>query len=147
LFSKQTNSINSVSGINAWIIHCHFDLERPIVQAPESLGQFGGVGDGRTFFVDPTRFLEAGGLDHQRVAFPMSNRITVPPGIGVVIRKRPPVHEDLPDAVVGFVENYNQPGLLNDLARLPMAVELNRVERQTVRVRMVLAMRRQTLLA
>jgi hypothetical protein len=121
------------------VVDRHLNLQRAEVEAPEAFGQPQHVAGGRAVFIDPRLILEALGLHHQRVALPTTHGIAVPPGLDIAVRQPPAVQEDFASAVVGFVEHHHEAGRLDDLPRLRVQVQLDRVQRQTVCVGVVLA--------
>ena len=135
-------------GIGLGIVHGHFDIESPVVGPADALRHMRFVGHRAAVFIDPRVIQEAGRLHHQRVAFPPSNRVAVPPGLNIVfIGQRTAVCEDLPRASVRLREHHNLARVLNELARLRVKPQLHRVQRQTVGVGMILAVFRQALVA
>ena len=121
------------------VLDRHLNLQRAEGGAADSLGQLQPVAARRAPLVDPRLILEAARLHHQRVALPPARRIAVPPRLRIVGRQRPAVEMDLALAVVGLVEDQDEVRRLDDLPRLRVEMELDRVEGQTVRVGVILA--------
>src|SRR4030095_369239 len=70
------------------------------------------------------------GFDDKRVAIPTADRVAVPPGLRLALRrKRPAIEIDVAYAVVGLVLDENQLLRLDDLARLRLLVELQESHR------------------
>ena len=59
-------------------VHGEFDFQPPVIRAPESLGQFGRLGQRIAFQVEPNAVPQSVGLDHQGVALPLAGRVPVP---------------------------------------------------------------------
>jgi hypothetical protein len=88
------------------------------------------------------------GFDHQRVAFPVSNRVAVPERLRLTLRRQlASVHVDVAEAVVGLVLDDDLVRQLIDLARLRLLVELQESHRQAHRVWIVASLQREALLA
>ena len=64
------------------IVDRDVDLQRAEVQPPEPLGDFAASVSGLPPDVEPAVVAEAGRLDDERVAFPLPDRVAVPPGCG-----------------------------------------------------------------
>ena len=152
LFSAQTNSMSSVSGIRrCWscerewfrkaleVVDRDLDLERPVVAAAESFGHACRVAARCTVFVEPCLVLEADGFHDQRIVFPVAHGVAVPPRLELSRGQLTAVDEDLTLPVVGFVEDRDEVRCLNDLSRLRVQVQLDRMQRQTMRIRVILA--------
>src|SRR5262249_17281365 len=68
---------------------------------------------------------EVVGLDNERVPFPTTYRIAVPPGLGITCRRKlSSIHIDEASAVISLIKKDNEIRRLNDLARLRLHVEL-----------------------
>ena len=79
------------------------------------------------------------GLDDERVAVPVSDRVAVPPRLRLTLRRKLAAIEiDVTDAVVGLVLDQDQLRRLDDLARLRLLMELQESHRHAVGVRIVL---------
>src|SRR6185437_7249425 len=89
---------------------------------------------------------ETDGFNHQRICVPFPHRVAIPPGLRIDGRSAT-VGEYLPLSIIRFVDDQHEAGGLNDFSRLWMAMKLHRMERQAVRILMVFAVLRQTLLA
>src|SRR4029450_12730592 len=77
--------------------------------------------------IEPELVVEADGVDHQRVAFPPTDRVTIP-GVVRIFRVLAAVHEDLTEAMdVAFEAKVDVSGLL---IRRPLG-EAPRVGRDT----------------
>ena len=83
----------------------------------------------------------------QRVAFPPADRVAVPERLDAALRRqRPAVDVDVPQPVVRLVHDRDHAGVLHDLARLPMRVELRQPHREAIGVGVVFHVRRHPLL-
>src|SRR5438552_8276786 len=121
------------------IVDRDVDAQRSVIRPGVSLGHLRLVRERTSVDVEPPAVAEVVGVDDERVAFPVTGGVAVPPGLDVaVFRKRTAVGEDLPDAGIALITNDDQIRRLDDLSRLRMDVELHQSHRQAVRVRVVL---------
>src|SRR5436190_5560367 len=67
--------------VSRWIFNSYVDLQRPVVQPLEPLRQFGLASQWAALDVEPHVVAKPDGLDDQRVAFPVPDRVAVPPGL------------------------------------------------------------------
>src|SRR5206468_11243524 len=81
---------------------------------------------------------ETARLNHESIAFPSSDRVSIPPRLGVGAGQGPAVHEYLAKSVICFIHDDDQLRSLDDLAGLGMIVELHDAHREAMRVGMVL---------
>src|ERR1700677_3451465 len=81
-------------GVGFRIVDRELNVHMSYITARETLGQMHRFGLGMASHIQPFFAVEARGFNHQRIAFPMPNRVTLPRGIRIH-RQRPSVHEDL----------------------------------------------------
>src|SRR5262249_105870 len=72
--------------------------------------------------VEPALVIETGGLDHQRIAVPLADRIAHVNRLYRLL-KRAAIQEDLTPMIVGFEQDRDQSGSLNDLAGRGQSIE------------------------
>ena len=101
-------------GIGLRVVDGELDIHVPHVAPMNSLGQMHGVGRRDTASGQPLLPVETAGLDHQRVALPVADRISHPRRIGIRW-KFAAVGKDLAEGVLIFVQNQDQSGSLDNL--------------------------------
>ena len=80
-------------GERFWIGECHLEFHVSKVAPVETLRDPKRLGLRMPAHIEPAPVIETHGLNHQRVAFPVSDRISQPCGIGI-LRKAPAICED-----------------------------------------------------
>ena len=113
------------------------ELEPAVGDAAESLGDARRAAEVAAVHVEPAVVAEPHRLHHERVAFPPSHRVALPPRLRIVGRQRPAVEQDVPQAAVGLVGNQHLVAGLDDLARLRVRVLLHQPDGQAVGVGVV----------
>src|SRR2546428_5517936 len=131
--------------IGLWIFNRDVDLEMTEGRTPDAFREFHLLAIWTAIDIQPTveravfRSAQVVGLDHKRVAFPVSDRVAVPPWLRIALfRKCAAIHINVPDAVIGFVLDENELRCLNDLSRLRLLMELKETHRHAVGVRIIL---------
>src|SRR5262249_37717722 len=89
------------------IVDRDLNLERPEIRTSDLLRHLRDIAHRAAPRVNPQIVAEAPGLDDERVAFPMPDRIAVPRGVHV-LGERPAVEKDLPVHRVHLVHEYEQ---------------------------------------
>src|SRR5207245_4599200 len=119
------------------IVEGHFQFQVSEVTAPEAFSNPKGLRLRMPANVEPPAVVEACGLDHQCVLFPVPNRVPQPGGIGI-LRKLPAIGEDGSMRTVGrLIEDHDQTGGLHDPGETA-EIEERDADRQTARERAVL---------
>src|SRR5207249_2292746 len=65
--------------VRLWIVHGDRDFQASIVRPLETLGHFRGIAERAPADIKPLVVGEAGRFDDKGIAFPMTDRIAVPP--------------------------------------------------------------------
>jgi hypothetical protein len=105
-------------GVRARIVNRNSVLDHPQIQAPESLYCMQLVGMRMPGEIKPRAVVESYSVHHQRVAFTMADRISVPIWVQL-LGMLPPIEIDLPAAVnISFKQNYEQIRHLQELHRV-----------------------------
>src|SRR5215471_10623471 len=125
-------------GVSLGVVDGDLDVQVAVIGAAVTLDDLAGLGECAAFHVEPAEILEMRRFHDQRVAFPMADRISVPPWFGI-LWQGPAIGEDLPYSAVGFVQNHDHVRGLNHLSRLAVVMELHHSERKAVRVGIVSA--------
>jgi len=97
------------------MVSCQIEVTK--TPAPETLSDVELVGRWMAYEVEPRFAIEPGRVDHQYVLLPSADRIPQPGGISVV-RQRSAIQKNLAVFPKGFIENYHQTRLLDDLDRM-----------------------------
>src|SRR6185503_21309737 len=94
------------------IVHGHVNLEVRIVQTPEALGELRLLTVRAAVDVEPSIVraifgaAQVVGFNHERIAFPATNRVAIPPRLRLTLRRQLTAIEiDVADAVVRLVLN------------------------------------------
>src|SRR5688572_32508701 len=132
--------------VRLWVIDGDVDLESAVVYPAESFSNLGSGCQWCSTNIQPFAVADVARLNDQRIPFPLSDGIAVPPGFDVGAGKWPSIHEDLTQTAVGFVNDQDHVGSLNHLSRLWMGMELHESHRQAMRIGVVLAVVRHALL-
>src|SRR5436309_6558896 len=132
--------------IGLGVVYGDIDLEFPKYRTAESLDESRFVAVGTAVHVQPAIIwpgfgaAQIVGLHDQRVTFPSSGRVAVPPRFLLPLwGKAWAARVGVPESVIGFVQDGNQRRRLDDLPRLWLHVELRDAHRQAIRVGIVLA--------
>jgi hypothetical protein len=96
-------------GVHLGVVKGHFDIHVPVVAAAVAFHDVQGFAVGVAETVEPGFVVEAGGLDHERVAFPSADGVAEPGWLRHFLGKRPTVCVDLAMAC-GFEQDDDQPG-------------------------------------
>ena len=75
------------------IVDRDLDFKVAVVRTPEPLGDFAGRSQRATANIQPDVVNETGCFDDQSVPFPLSYRVAVPPGFGILARQGPSIRE------------------------------------------------------
>jgi hypothetical protein len=89
--------------IRLGVVYGDFDLKRSVIQTTELLGDFSRIGQRGPADIQPASIPEAARFNNERVAFPLSDGVSVPPGFGIRTRKRPSVQMDLAKPLIGLI--------------------------------------------
>src|SRR5881397_2696092 len=102
-------------GVSFGIVNGDFDLQIPEIWPMESLGDFRRIGQRVADDIQPTLVDETARLNHESIAFPSSDRVSIPPRLGVGAGQGPAVHEYLAKSVICFIHDDDQLRSLDDL--------------------------------
>src|SRR6187200_1529957 len=120
------------------VVHRDVDFHPSVVHAPESFRELCHVAQWRPNDIEPATVSQPRGFDDERVTVPLANRVSIPPGLRIVVRQRTSIGEYLTHAGAGFVQNHEEARRLNELSRRPLRVELDDTHGEAVRLRIVL---------
>src|SRR6185436_2940211 len=131
--------------IGLFIFNRDVDLEMTEGRPPNAFREFRLLAIRTAVDIQPTveravfRSAQVIGLDHKRVAFPVSDRVAIPPWLRIALfRKCAAIHIDVTYAVIRFVLDENELRRLNDLSRLRLLMELKETHREAIGVRIIL---------
>src|SRR5262249_36769644 len=101
--------------VGLWIFNRDVDLEMTERRAPDSFGEFRLLAVRTAVDIQPTveravfRPAQVVGFDHERVAFPVPDRVAVPPRLRIAwLRKRAAIHINVAYTVIRFVLDENE---------------------------------------
>src|SRR6185312_4077379 len=109
------------------------------IRPAKFLDHLSGIRQRAAVDIEPHIIAETRGLDHERVAIPMTNRVAIPPRLHVFGRQRASIRKDLANPGLRLIKDRRHGRRLNNLARLRMLMQLHKTERQAVSVRIILA--------
>src|SRR5262249_41434381 len=92
-------------GIRFRIVNRDLDLKGSIVGPAKALGHFRLIAERASSYIKPLVVGETGSFDYQSVAFPATDRISIPPRLRIFPRKLPPIGEYLAQAAVRLIND------------------------------------------
>ena len=104
----------------------------------EALDGLGGTGHGSAPDVQSHIVAITRGLYYQVVSIPVADGVATPPRLRIAAPQTSPLCEYLAEPIIGFVDDPELLGGLNDFPRLRMQVELHQSHGQAVRIGIVL---------
>ena len=84
---------------------------------PDALDKVQFVAVRMTFPIEPGFVVETNRINHERIPFPLADRVPHPRG-NQILGMLPSIHEDLAHKVIVLEEHEHAAGNLNDLERL-----------------------------